>query len=169
MSSTPNDGLWNFALALYGSKGVGEACLQLQDQSDVDVPMLLFALWLAANSVELTESELGRIDSQIKDWRAEVVGPLRTIRRRLKEGPHPAPSTDTDALRNMIKAAELNSEKIELTLLEAEGRAMMSGAEKKPGVARENAITVVRYFRQAELGEPEQQAVDAIMIAFDLI
>jgi len=167
MSSTPNDGLWNFARALYGSKGVGDACLQLQDESGVDVPVLLFALWLAANSVELTEAELVRIDSLIKGWREEVVRPLRTIRRRLKEGPHPAPSANTDALRNSIKAAELNSEKIELALLEAEGRSLMTGAENKPDVARRNAIAVIRHYREADLDEPGQQALDAILAAFD--
>lgn len=166
MSSSPNNGLWNFALTLYGAPGVGDACLNLQDESGVDVPVLLFALWLASNSVELTENELRRIDGLIEAWREEVVRPLRTIRRRLKEGPHPAPSTDTDALRNGIKAAELNSEKIELSLLEAEGRALMSGELRKTDVASYNATTVVRYYRKSEIDQDGRTAIEAILAAF---
>jgi len=166
MSSTPNDSLWNFVLALYGSKGVSEACLLLQDESGVDVPMLLFALWLASNSVELTAEEILRIDELVRDWREEIVWPLRTVRRRLKEGPHPAPTEETDAMRNTIKAAELNSEKIELSLLEEAGRALLSSATRRPGDARNNALTAIMHYRQADPDARGVKAVETILAAF---
>ncbi|MEY9626629.1 TIGR02444 family protein [Sinorhizobium fredii] len=109
-------GLWDFALQLYAAPGVGEACLTLQDECRVDVPLLLFSAWLSKQSVALTSSDLARIDGIVADWRSEVVQPLRAVRRRLKSGPYPAPTTVTEALRNGVKGVELSSEKIELAV-----------------------------------------------------
>lgn len=166
MNRTAKDGVWEFALALYGSQGVSEACLLLQDESGVDVPMLLFALWLAAHSVALPEAEMQRIEQLVKAWREEVVRPLRAIRRRLKEGPHPAPSEGTNALRNSIKAAELASERIELDLLEAEGRALISTGSRMADAARHNALVAVKYYRGAEPDDRALAAVNTILAAF---
>lgn len=47
MAADIGQGLWDFALRLYGARGVGKACLLLQDESGVDVPVLLFSAWLA--------------------------------------------------------------------------------------------------------------------------
>jgi uncharacterized protein (TIGR02444 family) len=156
--SSENEGLWAFALRLYGAPGVSDACLVLQDESSVDVPVLLFAAWLASSSVALTQSELARIDGLVKAWRDEVIKPLRAVRRRLKTGPHPAPGPQTEDLRNGVKAVELASEKIALALLEAEGAALAGAA---PGPAGDNPSLVVRYFRGSE---PDAQARQALAV-----
>lgn len=152
------EGLWAFALRLYGAPGVSDACLVLQDGSDVDVPVLLFSGWLAKSSVVLGESELARIDGLVKAWRDEVIRPLRAVRRRLKIGPHPAPGPQTEDLRNGVKAVELASEKIELALLEAEGAALAGVAL---GPAGNNLSLVVRHFRGSE---PDAQARQALAV-----
>jgi len=157
--SSENEGLWAFALRLYGAPGVSDACLVLQDESGVDVPVLLFSAWLASSSVALTPSELARIDGLVKAWRDEVIKPLRAVRRRLKTGPHPAPGPQTEDLRNGVKAVELASEKIALALLEAEGAALAGAA---PGPAGDNLSLVVRYFRGSEPDAQAQQALAVI-------
>ena len=53
-------------------------------------------------------------------WRSDVIKPLRQVRKKLKKGPPPAPCSATNELRDMIKLAELNAEKIELTYLEGQ-------------------------------------------------
>jgi len=156
--SSENEGLWAFALRLYGAPGISDACLVLQDESGVDVPVLLFSAWLASSSVALTQSELARIDGLVKAWRDEVIKPLRAVRRRLKTGPHPAPGPQTEDLRNGVKAVELASEKIALALLEAEGAALAGAA---PGPAGDNLSLVVRYFRGSE---PDAQARQALAV-----
>jgi uncharacterized protein (TIGR02444 family) len=156
--SSENEGLWAFALRLYGAPGVSDACLVLQDESGVDVPVLLFSAWLASSSVAMTQSELARIDGLVKAWRDEVIKPLRAVRRRLKSGPHPAPGPQTEDLRNAVKAVELASEKIALALLEAEGAALAGAA---PGPAGDNPSLVVRYFRGSE---PDAQARQALAV-----
>jgi len=163
MATHMHENLWNFALRTYGAQGVSEACLSLQDESGVDVPVLLFALWLAANSVELSESELQRTDTRVREWREEVIRPLRAVRRRLKTGPFPAPSGETEALRNSVKAAELNSEKIELALLEEEGSELIARMEKADDAASRNAATVVRYYRGSDVDSLSQTAIDTIL------
>ena len=41
------DDLWSYTLHLYGKPGVPSACLALQDVHGIDVPLLIFATWLA--------------------------------------------------------------------------------------------------------------------------
>ena len=43
--STP---IWDFVLNYYGRKGVSDALIGLQDNHGIDVNMLLFLMWMAA-------------------------------------------------------------------------------------------------------------------------
>ena len=158
MAAETGQGLWDFALRLYGAPGVGEACLLLQDESNVDVPVLLFSAWLEKNSVALSPTEIVRIDGLVAGWRNEVIKPLRAVRRRLKSGPHPAITQETETLRNGVKAVELSSEKIELAVLEAEAQALMA-ADGSAGDAAGNLRNVVRFFRGAE---PDEKTATAL-------
>ncbi|WP_037084837.1 TIGR02444 family protein [Neorhizobium vignae] len=158
MAADTGQGLWDFALRLYGAPGVGEACLLLQDESGVDVPVLLFSAWLTTNSVALSPTEIARIDDLVADWRNEVVKPLRAVRRRLKYGPHPAPTKETQTLRTGVKDVELSSERIELAVLEVEGQALIA-ADGSTGDAAGNLRSVVMFFRRAE---PDERTVTAL-------
>ncbi|HYC05587.1 MAG TPA: TIGR02444 family protein [Azospirillaceae bacterium] len=109
--------LWDFSLATYAKPGVPEACLDLQDRHGADVNLLLWAAWLGSLGHVLTESELDAGREAVSAWHGEVVMPLRAVRRRLKEGPPPAPSPATEALRNRVKAAELEAERLEQSIL----------------------------------------------------
>ncbi len=40
--------IWDFVLNYYGRKGVSEALIGLQDSQGIDVNMLLFLMWMAA-------------------------------------------------------------------------------------------------------------------------
>lgn len=156
--------LWTFALRLYGAPGVSEACLQLQEESGVDVPLLLFAAWLEMRSVALSTEDIRRIDGLVAGWRSEVIHPLRSVRRRLKSGPHPAPSADTESLRNAIKAAELSSERIELALLEAEGRAL-SVTSTDVTLKGDDLTRVVQYFSKRPPDTAALASLDVVRLA----
>ena len=109
---------WSFALRVYRQPGVAEACLMLQDHHGVDVNVLLLALFAAVDrGILLDRAALEEVDRLVRPWRDEVVVPLRQVRRRLKSGPMPAPDAQTEALRNAVKAAELQAEQIEEALL----------------------------------------------------
>lgn len=137
----PADRLWTFALAVYGSPGVGDACLQLQDRGGTNIPLLLFVLWLGAErGVLLSAQEMESASSLVGGWHTEIVGTLRTLRRRLKGGPPPAPAAETDALREKIKAIELAAERLELDTLArmAAGRKWRETTAPSAAVAARN-------------------------------
>lgn len=109
---------WEFSLDVYSAESVAPSCLALQDDIGVDVNILLLSL-LATRLKHraLTRDEIGAADQLICHWRDDIVVALRRIRRRLKVGPSPAPNADTNALRNTVKAAELDAERIQQRVL----------------------------------------------------
>jgi len=107
----PPDGesLWRFSLAFYAHPGVSEALIGLQDRAGCDVNLMLFALWLGVSGRgRLTKKELATAARIARPITADIVGPLRALRRRLK----PNPDADVQLLREGIKSLELAAEKV---------------------------------------------------------
>ncbi|WP_448207339.1 TIGR02444 family protein [Azospirillum sp. sgz302134] len=142
---------WDFSLAVYARPGVPAACLDLQDRRGLDVNVLLFAAWAGlACGVRLTAEELARIDAAVAPWRAEVVRPLRAVRRRVKG--------EDAALYDRLKAAELAAERIQQDRLYAE-----SGLTPAPGGTVELAAANLRLLVPGE--EPALAALLAALQA----
>jgi uncharacterized protein (TIGR02444 family) len=156
--------LWDFSLSLYGQDGVSQACLSLQNESGVDVPVLLYAAWLGQFSIGLSPSDTAKIARSVAPWRQEVILPLRNLRTRLKSGPRPGPSERTETLRNAVKAAELSAERIELEALEAEGRQLRQPTDGSP---LKNMIAVVRHYGGAEPDEQASSSIKTITAALE--
>jgi uncharacterized protein (TIGR02444 family) len=109
---------WAFALDIYAKPGIADGCLKLQNQAGVDVVLLLTIVFAAVRLRILpTPAEIEQLDEACRPWRDEVVRPLRSIRSRLKTGPLPAPSSETELFRTEIKAAELEAERLHNNLL----------------------------------------------------
>ena len=114
-SSGDTDSLGRFALELYRSPGVADACLELQSRHDLDVNIVLFAAFAGAVKREvLTDTDLGLVHDRVDAWHQEVVRPLRAVRQRLRSGPAPAPDEVTTALRRKLAQLEIEAEMIEL-------------------------------------------------------
>ena len=120
MSQGPIDvSLWEWALAAYARAGVAEACLNLQDGTGQNVPLLLWAAWSATTGRRPDEDEIEAACDTARAWADITVAPLRTIRRALKS---PVPDLDDAArelVRDQIKAVELLAERKLLDGLEA--------------------------------------------------
>jgi len=115
MKNTDTKPLWDFAVSVYRSEGVSPACIVLQDRHGADVNMLLFAAWAGGEHRQhLAMAQIEAIDQTISEWRAQIVRPLRAIRRQLKTGPWPAPAGSSDAFRDKIKAVEIQAERLQL-------------------------------------------------------
>jgi uncharacterized protein (TIGR02444 family) len=139
--------LWDFAVDLYAAPGAADACLALQDRLGCDVSVVLFAAWMGwIRRDRVTGGEMAEIAAQVAAWRDEIVRPLRAIRRRLKSGPSPAPSAATDELRTHLKAAELESERIELLQLEALARRRQPTGDDPAKASLDNLTHAVRLF-----------------------
>ncbi|KAA0683462.1 TIGR02444 family protein [Roseomonas genomospecies 6] len=146
MSENP---LWDFSLAVYGRPGVPAACLDLQDRLGQDVNLLLFAAWAGMDcNADLPAAELERIDSAVAPWRAEVVRPLRAVRRRVKG--------EDDALYRRMKAAELEAERVQQDRLFA-----LSGLTPAPGGSVEAAAA--NLCRLVPDGDPALMALLAAL------
>jgi uncharacterized protein (TIGR02444 family) len=118
-STAPSsDQLWDFALAVYRCDGVPPACLHLQDQCAVDVPLLLAAGFAACTARRFDRDAYDVLHYLADDWQQQIVSALRVIRRRLKTGPQPAPTITTESLRDKIKSAELAAEKIQIDVMQ---------------------------------------------------
>jgi uncharacterized protein (TIGR02444 family) len=104
---------WRFSLGFYRQPGVADACIALQDENGVDVNVLMFFLWFATQQKEITSDQARAVWEQAALWRDHVVAPLRSVRRKLKEGLPLVPRDIAEFFRTRIKAAELESERLE--------------------------------------------------------
>jgi len=136
-------GLWPFALALYGAPGVSVACLALQDSAGADVPMVLWAAWIGAGGGQLGDADAARAHDAVAAWHRDIVRPLRALRQRMKTGPAPAPSTQTEALRDRLKAVEIGAERIELDVLESLPTQAVPGSTPPLRAVRHNLRAVL--------------------------
>jgi uncharacterized protein (TIGR02444 family) len=125
-AGVPNaDGLWDFAVGLYGRPDAETVLLELQDRHGQSVPFLLWALWLAASGRAPDPAQLQTAAMLSDAWNSKVTAPLRTIRGGLKEM---AQATDVARFREEVKALELESERILLAMLEAAAADLPAGA-----------------------------------------
>lgn len=115
---------WTFSLAVYGDSAVQQECLDLQDRCGIDVNLLLYCTFAGAvHGAVLSEQDLRQAAGIVAKWQQEVVRSLRAARRALK--PFATASSPiagaAAALRAGVKAAELEAERIEQTMLQSFG------------------------------------------------
>jgi uncharacterized protein (TIGR02444 family) len=114
--SDVGDEFWRFTLAYYARPGVSEACIALQDEHGFDVNLVLFCLWVGwSGRGRLSDAALADAETAARPWRTGVVVPLRSVRRVLKGSPVPG----AEALRERVKAAELEGERLQHGILAA--------------------------------------------------
>ena len=158
---------WAFSLHLYGQKGVSDACLGLQDRLAADVNLVLFAVWLGASGHRLEADEAQMAVDAVILWQRDVVETLRGVRRRLETGPAPAPSPQTEALREAVKASELAAEKVEQDTLQRLRDAWgLQGSPADPvTAAAANIASVLRITASAPPGDAESDLICSIVNA----
>ena len=151
-SETP---FWRFSLYFYRKAGVAEACIALQDECGVDVNLLLFLLWLAADRRQLSAANVKELDAAVRDWRQLTIVPIRDARRKLKGAATLVEANKQEAFRTKIKAIELEAERLQQEALYSHSRSARLGSEAAPAVAaRENlaayeAVLAVRFPKPA--------------------
>lgn len=106
---------WDFSLAVYGGGGVEAECLALQDQFGVDVNLILLCAFAgAAHGATLTADDIASARKTVERWQQDIVRPLRAARRAMK----PVARQDAQELRTRLKEIELESERVEQTMLQ---------------------------------------------------
>jgi uncharacterized protein (TIGR02444 family) len=168
MGDAGSDSLRRFALTIYGTADVSDACLLLQSRFDIDVNLLLFAAYVGAvRTKTLFPESFDIVRARTDPWHRDVVRPLRTVRQRLRAGPAPAPNPVTAVLRHEIKEIELQAELIELG--ELGELADLLDAPTAPGGAAERATaameTVLRADFDGQLSSEDRAAIATIAAA----
>ena len=107
---------WSFSLDFYGRPGVAETCLALQDSHGLDVNLVLYCCW---RGDLLSAAQIQAAIGLTTPWRAEIVQPLRALRRRLKPGFPPFHDAEVQGLRKRIADAELEAERLQQQALDA--------------------------------------------------
>jgi uncharacterized protein (TIGR02444 family) len=160
----PRDDFRRYVLDVYGSEGVATASVLLQDRRGVDVNVLLAAAFVgAAMGMSFTNREFEAASARTRRWQDDVVVPLRKVRMRLKDGPSPAPNATTAALRDRIKAVELDAEMVELGEL-ADFVAHLD-APAAQGDAEERATSAMQVvIGHVAAGKPSDDETHAIAV-----
>ena len=158
--SSADSAFWRFSLRFYALPDVAPACLTLQDEANVDVNLLLLLLFLADSGRAVTRDDVARLDGAIAPWRAEVVEPLRALRRRLKTGIGDVPPNASEGFRNMVKKIELEAERLEQGRLEKAASNLGKPADRL-SAARANLAAYETY-----LGGLPDAPKEAILTAF---
>jgi uncharacterized protein (TIGR02444 family) len=131
---------WRWSLDSY--PGFERPLLDLQDKYGADVNLVLFCAWIGS----LTPGALAAAEAALRPWREEAVEPIRRLRRRLKDRPEAA------ALRDLVKSAELEAERLAQRLL--------LGAVPA-ACGRTHALTL--YLDRLGVPEAERRALDGLL------
>lgn len=114
--STP---IWDFVLNYYGRRGVSDTLIGLQDNHGIDVNMLLFLMWMAAQSKSVAADDVKFVSTTSQAWQRAVVVPIRGVRRLLKENTPLVPAEAAAAFRKKVQAIELEGEQLQLNAMAA--------------------------------------------------
>lgn len=108
--------VWSWVVAAYSAPDVAEQCLELQDAHEQNVPLLLWAAW-AATQGPVGDGVVSQAAGIARAWSEAAIMPMRSVRRRLKQALSKGDEAPRLALREQVKAIELQAEKILLEQL----------------------------------------------------
>ncbi|NNJ18543.1 TIGR02444 family protein [Pseudomonas putida CSV86] len=118
--------LWDFAVGLYARPGVETACLELQALG-ADVCLLLCGAWLEQRCVALSDERVEGLRQLARPWQTDVVRPLRALRQQWRADA--LKDAQLAALRERLKALELDAERLQLQRLQDMCSGWPNGAE----------------------------------------
>jgi uncharacterized protein (TIGR02444 family) len=160
---------WDFALRVYRTPGVSEACLQVQERLGVDVNFLLFCLWLGeSGNGALPRAKILHARDAVADWHEMVVKQLRSVRRTLKERIGTAPAALAKELRAQIQGREIDAEHIEqLMLVDSVGPLSPDATRSMVKRCGDGTTNIATYFSTLNIvvGAPEKAALGHIVQA----
>ena len=106
---------WNDIVAMYADPALARELLRRQDEEGLDVVLHLFALWAERQGRPLAGEALAEATAAVAGWRAQVIEPLRRLRRAMKA--MDADPALRDAVRRQVQDAELAAERAQVAML----------------------------------------------------
>lgn len=167
-SHWPANPFWDFSLRLYGRIGVAPACLALQERHGVDVNVVLYCIWLGVErGLTIDEADATRITQSVAAWNDDVVVRLRGLRTALRVDARGAERRLSDALRNDIKRAELDAERIEQHILFTQSWSDAPGASRSTPIARENVYAYLKSLG-IQPNSDDDEEVGTILVGLEI-
>jgi uncharacterized protein (TIGR02444 family) len=161
-SAPQTNPFWTFSLGYYRGAGVSEACLELQDNCGVDVNVVLFLLWQAAQKRKVADDDVKVLADKVRPWQIEVIGPIRALRRKLKTDAPLLDKGPAELFRTKIKAIELESERLQQDAMAA----LATGLTTETAASAEAAARASIAAYASALGRPlTMSAVDTLIAA----
>jgi uncharacterized protein (TIGR02444 family) len=157
---------WQFSLAVYAAPGVADECLDLQDHFGIDVNLLLFAAYVGSRRLVLSSDDVDQCFLAVREWREQVVHPLRSVRRATKTllpQYSLALQRQIEDIRGKVKLAELESEKVQQDLL----LQWLDGRHLAQAVGAESAVrnNVQMIFRCSRLAHQPADSLEKLVSA----
>src|SRR5580658_8865596 len=163
-TQSPITPFWRYSLKFYGQSGVSDACIALQDGCGIDVNLLLYLFWLASDGRLVTADDVTMLDDKVRSWRELTIIPIRDVRRKLKGAKTFIDPAKQEALRDKVKVAELEAERLQQEGLYAVTQAGPLGKPAEPPAAARG--NVAAYERAMGASFPKA-SVDVLVNAFD--
>jgi uncharacterized protein (TIGR02444 family) len=111
--------LWDFSLNVYADEKVQQSLIDLQNTRGLDVNVLFFCCWLGVTGRgRLDDPGMREADAAIDQWRTEVTRPLRAMRDHVKGSVSLWNMPGASEARKRILAAEIESERVSVAVLE---------------------------------------------------
>jgi uncharacterized protein (TIGR02444 family) len=154
---------WDFSLALYGKPGVAHALIGLQDRLGVDVNMLLYCCWAGAYGRALSADDLAQVEAVAEPWQAEVVRPLRDLRRRLKGGFEGIPSDRVESFRRRLNELEIEGEHVAQNAMAGRQRGKREGGAAAPRVVAN--LRAYLLLRHVMIGPADRESLVTVLYA----
>lgn len=114
----PDSDFWNFSVNFYPLSNVEQCCLELQDKHGLNVNLVLFCYWLAAEKQQLLNPEHCQSLINISQQWQDIITPLRQSRQLIKHTPMALTEMARKETRNNISKIELNMEHMHQLSLE---------------------------------------------------
>lgn len=158
---------WTYTLDFYRREGVQPAVIQLQDARGADVNLLIYAAWRAALELpSLTVDEAVGLAEAVAAWRETAIEPLRAVRNALRPGVANVPEEEAKALRGQVLKLEIEAERIEQAVIEAQTPGATGREPKEPSpVAVAANLAAVVALNPAPLTEADRNALRAVAAA----
>jgi uncharacterized protein (TIGR02444 family) len=165
VQSSQTSPFWRFSLRFYRQPDVAAACIELQEESGVDVNLLLFLLWHATHEHELLPAEVAALEARVGPWREAAVVPLRAVRRALRSPPALVAEATAETFRTKIKGVELEAERLQQEAMYALAHASLLG--RKAGSSQDAARANVAAYETICRAPFPKPAIETLLAALD--
>lgn len=114
----PDSAFWDFSIHIYALPQVEQSCLALQNQHQLDVNLMLLALWLSYEKQTFLETnQWQQLVSVALPWQ-EMIKPLRKSRLLIKNSSIAWPSDFQTETRQSLAKIEISAEHMQQLALE---------------------------------------------------